>query len=55
VDQERIAFIRHYYKAEWPARHLYHAMLNTAAGDDATVENILALIASANRREVGAP
>jgi cytidylate kinase len=55
VDQERIAFIRHYYNAEWPSRHLYHAMLNTAAGEDATVETILSLIAAANRREAPAP
>ena len=55
VDQERIAFIRHYYKAEWPSRQLYHAMLNTAAGVDATVETILSLIAAANRREAPAP
>ena len=51
VDQERSAFIRHYYKADWPSRHLYHAMLNTAAGQDATVETILSLIEAANRRE----
>ena len=43
VDQERIAFIRHYFNAEWPSRHLYHAMLNTAAGEDATAETILSL------------
>jgi len=55
VDQERAAFIRHYYKAEWPSRHLYHAMLNTAAGEDATVENILSLIAAADRREAATP
>jgi CMP/dCMP kinase len=54
VDQERVAFIRHYYKAEWPSRHLYHAMLNTAEGDDATVETILSLIEAANRREAKA-
>jgi cytidylate kinase len=54
VDQERIAFIRHYYKADWPARHLYHAMLNTAAGDDATVDAILSLIAASDRREAAA-
>ena len=51
VDAERIAFIRHYYNAEWPSRHLYHAMLNTAAGQEATVETILSLIEAANRRE----
>ena len=52
VDQERKDFIRHYYHAEWPSRHLYHAMLNTAAGDDATVETILNLIQAANRQEI---
>jgi cytidylate kinase len=51
VDQERKDFIRHYYNAEWPSRHLYHAMLNTAAGEDATVETILNLMEAANRRE----
>jgi cytidylate kinase len=55
VDQERIAFIRHYYNMEWPARHLYHAMLNTAAGEDATVETILTLIDAANRNEARTP
>jgi cytidylate kinase len=54
VDDERRAFIRHYYKAEWPTRHFYHAMLNTAMGEDATVETILSLIEAANRREAGA-
>ena len=55
VDQERKAFIRHYYNAEFPARHLYHAMLNTAPGDDATVETILSLLDAANRREARTP
>jgi cytidylate kinase len=51
VDQERVEFIRHYYKAEWPSRHLYHAMLNTAMGEDATVDTILHLIDAANQRQ----
>jgi cytidylate kinase len=55
VDQERIAFIRHYFHAEWPSRHLYHVMLNTAEGEDAAVETILSLIAAADRREGSAP
>jgi len=54
VDQERAAFIRHYYNVEWPARYLYHVMLNTAAGEDAAVETILNLIDAANRRETPA-
>ncbi len=48
VDKERIEFIRHYYKAEWPARHLYHAMLNTAAGEQATVDTIIKLMGEAD-------
>jgi cytidylate kinase len=55
VDQERKDFIRHYYNAEWPARHLYHAMLNTAAGEDATVETILSLMDAANRGQSPSP
>jgi cytidylate kinase len=55
VDQERKAFIKHYYNADWPSRHLYHAMLNTAAGEDATVETILSLMDAANRGQSPSP
>jgi cytidylate kinase len=55
VDQQRAAFIRHYHNVEWPSRHLYHAMLNTAPGVEATVETILSLIDAANRREAQTP
>lgn len=51
VDLERAEFVRHYYGAEWPVRHLFHAMLNTAMGDDATVDTILELMDAANKRE----
>ena len=51
VDNERRDFIKHYFDADWPARHLYHAMLNTAEGEDATVDIILQLMDGANRRE----
>jgi cytidylate kinase len=44
VDEERRAFIKHYFGADWPVRQLYHAMLNTAVGEEATVENILSLL-----------
>jgi cytidylate kinase len=50
VDQERADFIRHYFKAPWPSRHLYHAMLNTAVGEDETVNTILNLMDAANKR-----
>jgi cytidylate kinase len=51
VDNERRDFIKHYFGAEWPSRHLYHAMLNTAPGYEATVDTVLQLMADANRRE----
>jgi cytidylate kinase len=51
VDNERRDFIKHYFDAEWPSRHLYHAMLNTAMGEEATVSTILQLMADADKRE----
>jgi cytidylate kinase len=50
VDQERAEFIMHYFKVQWPSRHLYHAMLNTAAGEDETVNTILGLMDVANKK-----
>lgn len=41
VDESRAAFIRHYFHREWPNRHLYHMLLNTAVGIDTTVDFIL--------------
>jgi cytidylate kinase len=43
VDAERAAFIEKYFQMEWPNRSLYHAMLNTAAGDEAVIYTILSL------------
>src|SRR6478752_4994424 len=37
VDRERAAFIKTYFNVEWPNRPVYHAMLNTATGDDMVV------------------
>lgn len=41
VDSERIAFIKHYFNADWPTRCLYHIMINTGIGDDKVVATIL--------------
>jgi cytidylate kinase len=41
VDQERAAFIKHYYGKDFPNRQLYHLMVNTVIGLDATLEVIL--------------
>ncbi|MGA7908743.1 MAG: cytidylate kinase-like family protein [Candidatus Sulfotelmatobacter sp.] len=41
VDRERIAYVKHYFDADWPTRSLYHVMLNTAVGDDPVIQTIL--------------
>ena len=41
VDRERHDFIQKYFRVEWPDRAIYHAMINTAIGDDAVVHMIL--------------
>ncbi len=41
VDRERIAFVKHYFNANWPTRSLYHMMLNTAVGNEPVVRTIL--------------
>jgi len=41
VDKERIAFIKHYFNADWPVRSLYHLMINTVVGDENVISTIL--------------
>jgi cytidylate kinase len=41
VDRDREAFIRQYFKVDWPDRHRFHLMVNSAIGEDAAVETIL--------------
>ncbi len=41
VDRERIAYVKHYFDADWPTRSLYHIMLNTAVGNGPVVQTIL--------------
>src|ERR1017187_3131280 len=41
VDRERIAFVKHYFDADWPTRSLYHLMINTAVGNEPVIETIL--------------
>jgi cytidylate kinase len=41
VDRERIAFVKHYFNANWPTRSLYHLMLNTAVGNEPVIRTIL--------------
>ena len=41
VDGERADFIKKYFDVEWPDRAIYHAMINTSCGDEATTRMIL--------------
>jgi cytidylate kinase len=40
VDRERADFIQKYFNVDWPDRAIYHTMINTAIGDEATVDMI---------------
>lgn len=41
ADRERAAFIKQHFHIDWPERHVYNLMVNTAVGEDATVDTIL--------------
>lgn len=41
VDNERADFIKKYFNVEWPDRAIYHAMINTSCGDEATMRMVL--------------
>lgn len=41
VDRDRADFIKRYFKVDWPARHCFHLMVNSAVGDDVAVGIIL--------------
>jgi cytidylate kinase len=56
LNEERRKFTRHYFNREWPDRQIFHAMFNTAIGDDVTVEAILHLLNTVNQSpEAGKP
>ena len=44
VDSERAAFIKQYFNVEWPDRHKFHIMVNSAIGEEAAVDLILSAI-----------
>jgi cytidylate kinase len=41
VDAGRAAFIKHYFGKDWPNRQLYHLMVNTVIGVEATVDLVV--------------
>lgn len=54
VDRERAAFIKKYFHAQWPNRPVYHAMLNTAAGEETVIQAILTFLGDSRTGEIAA-
>jgi cytidylate kinase len=50
VDRNRRAFVKHYFGVEWPYRPAYHAMLNSALGDDFVLATIQSLMDALNKK-----
>lgn len=50
VDRERSDFIQKYFGVEWPDRGVYHAMINTAIGEETVVRLILDFVGVLNPR-----
>ncbi len=53
IDQERATFIKRYFGKDWPARHLYHLMINSKVGDDSVIKTILSEIGTLNLAPAG--
>lgn len=51
VDQGRAAFIKHYFGKDFPNRQLYHLMINTVIGLEATVDLLLSTLQRINENE----
>jgi CMP/dCMP kinase len=54
VDRERGAFIKRYFHAEWPNRAVYHAMINTAIGDERVVKVMMGFVDQPHTTDVAA-
>jgi cytidylate kinase len=44
VDRDRADFVQKYFHVEWPDRSIYHAMINTAIGDEFVTHMILSFV-----------
>lgn len=54
VDEDRSAFIKQYFGVEWPDRHKFHLMINSAIGEEAVLETILNGITMLEKRAAAA-
>lgn len=52
VDRERAAFIKTFFRVEWPDRNAYHAMMNTASGDTAVIRAVLSFMQTEPAKQV---
>ncbi len=50
VDGDRAAFIKQQFGVEWPARQVFHLMVNTTMGVEAAVEVILSAVAAVEKQ-----
>jgi cytidylate kinase len=50
VDRDRAAYIKQYFEIEWPARHFFHLMVNSAIGDEVVVETIVDSVAQFDKQ-----
>ena len=44
VDRERAAFIKTFFHVNWPNRPVYHAMINTSAGEETVIRTMLSFM-----------
>ncbi|HEY7390438.1 MAG TPA: cytidylate kinase-like family protein [Bryobacteraceae bacterium] len=52
VDRDRAAYIKQYFDIEWPARHFFHLMVNSAMGDEFAVHAILDSVTRLDRQSL---
>lgn len=50
IDRDRAAFVKRYFKLNWPERHLYDVMFNTERGDSFVAEMLAQCVQQATRR-----
>ena len=50
VDRDRADFIKQYFGVEWPDRHRFHLMINSAIGEEEAVETILDSVSRLQRQ-----
>lgn len=55
VDRERGEFVQKYFHVEWPARSLYHLMINTSVGEEVAVETVLDFMKTVELKRGHAP